>query len=338
LCLREVENFPYSGRCMKSKLITVIPVFNGERYILQTLESVARQTVRPDRLVVLDNCSTDGTENVVKGFSGLACEWVRNPKNLGLFGNCNRALEFARETEYLHLLCADDLIEPAFYETAMAELKSCDGLGMAYCLDERIDENNRRLSVSGKVSGDAEEIPQETFLKWKAEIANQAFSGSLLKTNGQESPCRFRLDMPILADVAFWAEWGRQCRKIVRLNQLLCKYRWHGENTTNVEMPGIQALVLDEWKVMQLNEQLRTTAPSLVRRFKLKGLFAVRTGIKARRIRALDNLPYAREIVESGRRISGPLAWYMGQMVVEARDLAVYGLLRRPRHPKNVFS
>jgi hypothetical protein len=106
----------------------------------------------------------------------------------------------------------------------------------------------------------------------------------------------------------------------------------------NVVMPGIQTLILDEWKVMQMNEQLRDGNSSLVRKFKLKGLFAVRTGIKAKRIRQQKNLSYSQDIVREGKRISGPLAWFMGQVVVETRDLLIYGLLRRPRHPKNVYS
>ena len=323
---------------MQAEILTVIPVYNGEKFIRQTLESVARQTLRPNRLIVLDNCSTDSTEQIVNGFQPIKCEWIRNPRNLGLFGNCNRALEFAPEAKYLHLLCADDLIAPGFYQVLTRELEPCDGLGLAYCLDERIDENDQRLSISGKATGNAEEIAVDTFLSRKAEIANQAFSGSLMKSNFQKSPCQFRLDMPILADVAFWAAGGKHCKRIVRVNQPLCQYRWHGDNTTHVVMPGVDALILDEWRVMQLNEQLRNGSSSLIRKFKLKGLFAVRTGIKAKRVLQQNNLGYSREIVREGKRIAGPLAWYMGQAVVEARDLLVYGLMRRPRHPRNVYS
>jgi hypothetical protein len=257
---------------------------------------------------------------------------------VGLFGNCNRALEFAGQTKYLHLLCADDLIEPSFYERLTRALDASDGFGLAYSLDERIDENDQRLSVSGKITGTPEEIPLDTFLSRKAEIANQAFSGSLMKTNYQKPPCQFRLDMPILADVAWWATFGKHCRKIIQVNEPLCKYRWHGDNTTNLVMPGMQALILDEWRVMQMNEQLRDQTPGLVRRFKLKGLFAVRTGIKAKRIRQQNNSAYSGDIVREGKQIAGPLAWYLGQVVVETRDLIIYGLLRRPRHPKNVYS
>jgi hypothetical protein len=247
-------------------------------------------------------------------------------------------LEFAPEAKYLHLLCADDLIEPDFYKVLLQQLESCGGFGLAYCLDERIDENDKRLSISGKADGSVVEIPVDAFLTRKAEIANQAFSGTIMKTNFQKAPCEFRLDMPILADVAFWAAWGKHCEKIIQVNQPLCKYRWHGDNTTNTVMPGMQALILDEWKVMQLNEQLRNGNSSFVRKFKLRGLFAVRTGIKAKRIRQQNNLDYSRQIVKEGKRISGPLAWYMGQVVVEGRDAVIYGLMRRPRHPKNVYS
>jgi len=56
---------------MKANIITVIPVFNGGKFIRQTLESVAKQTLRPDRLIVLDNCSTDDTEQIVRSFQDI---------------------------------------------------------------------------------------------------------------------------------------------------------------------------------------------------------------------------------------------------------------------------
>ncbi len=321
---------------MQSNLITVIPVYNGERFLLRTLHSVAAQTVRPDRLVVLDNCSTDGTEKIVREFPALKCEWICNPKNLGLFGNMNRALEFADQTRYLHILCADDLITPRFFETLVPTLESCEGFGLAYCLDERIDEQDEHLSCSGRFTGVVETVPVAVYLQQKGEIANQALSGTIYKTDFQKAPCRFRLDMPILADVVFYAEWGKHCRKIVKVNDTLAQYRWHGTNTSCELMPGLQALVLDEWKTMQLVEALRGPT-GWVRRCKLRGLFGVRSGIKARRMRQLGNRPYSREIVAAGRKISGLPLWFAAQGVVHTREFIVYGLMRRRRQPQNVF-
>jgi glycosyltransferase involved in cell wall biosynthesis len=322
---------------MQSKIITAIPVYNGEPFIVQTLQSLADQTLRPDRVVVLDNCSTDNTERLVKDFKPMQIEWRRNEANLGCFGNCNRALQLAPETEHLHILCADDAIAPEYYATLTRELADCNGFGLGYALDERIDEHNERLSISGKITGEVEVQAVADFLRQKAEIANQALSGSLLKTNCQKAPCAFRLDLPILADMMFWAEFGQFCQKIVRVHQPLVKYRWHGTNETSRLTPQVQSLVLDEWRVMQMIEQLRGADGDFVRSFKLKGLFAVRSGIKAKRFREQGNPDYSRQIVRAAREISGPLAWFLAQVLVNLRDVIVYRLGGRKKHPRNVY-
>ena len=45
----------------RARIISVIPVYNGKRFIRATLDSLAAQTLRPDRVIVLDDASTDGT-------------------------------------------------------------------------------------------------------------------------------------------------------------------------------------------------------------------------------------------------------------------------------------
>ena len=321
---------------MQSNIITVIPVYNGERFIQKTLESVAAQTVKPDRLIILDNCSTDSSPKIVQEFAGLKCEYIRNPSNIGLFGNMNRALEFADQTRHLHILCADDLITPKFFERLIPALENCNAYGLAFCLDERVDERGEHLSISGRVTGQTEEISVPNYLVQRGEIGNQALGGTIFKTNFKKMPCQFRMDMPILADMVFYAEYGKQCQKIAKVHDTLTQYRWHGTNQSCELMPGIQSLVLDEWKTMQLVEAMRGKT-SFVRSCKLKGLFGVRSGIKARRIRQLGNLKYSREIVAAGRNISGLPLWFAAQCVVHTREFIVYGLMRRRRMPQNVF-
>ena len=65
----------------------------------------------------------------------------------------NRCLDFATETDYLHILHADDYVSPTFYEVMSKTLEDCSGFGMAWCLDERVDDKNATLSVSGKADG-----------------------------------------------------------------------------------------------------------------------------------------------------------------------------------------
>src|SRR5579862_4202359 len=198
---------------MKSRIITAMPVYNNEEFILQTLESLARQTLRPDRVIVCDDGSADRTEAIVKDFKPIQCEWLPNPKRLGLFGNFNRCLDLGDQAEYLQILHADDTLEPDFYKTMVNVLEDCPGRGMAWCLDERIDEHNERLSISGKPDGAVEVLEMDDFLKKKAEIGTQAFVATLLKTCGQAPPCHFPTDMPILGDMVFWAHYGHHCKK-----------------------------------------------------------------------------------------------------------------------------
>jgi len=323
---------------MSPQIVTVIPVYNGEPFIIETLQSLAKQTLQPSRVVVMDGGSKDNTERIVKEFQAIQCEWVPEPKKLGSFGSMNHGLEYAPEAQYLQILHADDWIEPTFYEVMSRQLENCDGFGMAFCLDERIDENNHRLSISGKVDGKITELTRDDYLKHQSGFGNQAFAASLLKTNHQKTPCQFRLDLPIVADAVFWAEWATHCRKIVKVNLPLGKYRWHNANGTSLFTPKTECLVQDEWRAMQLMEGFRGREISPGRRLRLKALLAVRAGIKSKRIRQGGNPEQAREIAQAAKSITGGGIFLAAKALVEARDLAIYKIGGRTRHPKNIYS
>ena len=71
---------------------------------------------------------------------------------------------------------------------------------------------------------------------------------------------------------------------------------------------------------------------------KLKGLLAVRSGIKAKRVRQNGDAAYSRQIVQTARGITGQPLWLAGQALVELRDIYLFTILRRTRHPKNIYS
>jgi len=83
--------------------------FNGERFLLEQLESIARQTRLPDELVVCDDCSSDSTVTILNQFARRACFPVRifrNEENLGSTGNFERAIGLCRGN--LIALCDQD--------------------------------------------------------------------------------------------------------------------------------------------------------------------------------------------------------------------------------------
>jgi glycosyltransferase involved in cell wall biosynthesis len=324
---------------MRPFITTTLPVYNAQEFLAQALASLARQTRLPDRVVVIDNCSTDATPEIVKNFKGLPLEYIRNPQNLGVYGNFNRCLDFAAETDYLQILHADDLITPTYYEKMVPLLEDCDGYGMAWCLDERIDENGRWLSVSGKATGKIEVLDKDTFLRRKSEIGNQAFCATLLKTNRRPIPARFPEDLLIVGDAVYWAKYGVHCKTIVTLDLPLAQYRWHSSNETILRATKIQGLIIEERRVMAEVEALRDRPWSgMMRKQKLEGLFAVRSGIKAKRFRQLGKADYADQIDKTVRSYTGFPIWLAARALVELREIIVFKIGGRPRQPSNVYS
>ncbi len=92
------------------KVSVLIPAYNAEKYIGDTIQSVLDQTFQDFEVIVLDDCSTDSTNEVVKGF-GAKDDRIRlfkNKTNLGIAGTRNKLLEYA-SGKYLAILDADDL-------------------------------------------------------------------------------------------------------------------------------------------------------------------------------------------------------------------------------------
>lgn len=99
-----------------SPLVSVcIPVFNGKKYISETISSIVAQGYPNVEILVQDNASTDGTwellESIAKENPNLKLE--RNEKNVGMAPNWNLAINRAKG-DYVMLLSADDLLEPGF--------------------------------------------------------------------------------------------------------------------------------------------------------------------------------------------------------------------------------
>jgi len=308
----------WSERCDPT-LITVIPVFNGARYIAQTLQSVARQTRRPDRCIILDNCSTDDTREVVCRFHDMECEWHENPTNLGLFGNFNRALDFAKEADYLHILCADDMVKPTFYQRCIEVSRQEPGRAMIYSQTELVNQEGNHLPFTylhGSPPRRARSIAVKKVLIARAEL-RAFYPGVVLKTNRQSSPCHFLGDVPHLGDHIFWGTWATHCSQVFELPDVLFQYRLHETNETKRNAKSLQAYVADEWRAMQIMASL--LAEHGLKRWyriqKLKCIFAARSQVKIRETK--DASPdFAARIEKLTKAVVGTLYWGLGDIAV----------------------
>jgi glycosyltransferase involved in cell wall biosynthesis len=88
-----------------------IPVYNGRDLVSRAVESALAQNISGLEIVVIDNCSTDGTWAVLERYRDPRLRRLRNDVNIGLFPNLNRCLQEARGA-YLRILCCDDALIP----------------------------------------------------------------------------------------------------------------------------------------------------------------------------------------------------------------------------------
>lgn len=106
-----------------------IPTYNRATMTLPaTLRSALAQSYSNVEIIVSDNCSTDETESVVRGF-GSAIQYFRQSENLGLNGNLNACVDRA-SGDYVLLLHDDDLIDPDFVEACMAAVSDSRSVGL----------------------------------------------------------------------------------------------------------------------------------------------------------------------------------------------------------------
>lgn len=86
-------------------------VYNGTRYLREAIDSVLSQDFQDFELVIVDDCSTDGTPEMIAGYGDARIVYLRNPRNAGQTASLNTALRAAR-APYIARIDADDAYQP----------------------------------------------------------------------------------------------------------------------------------------------------------------------------------------------------------------------------------
>ncbi len=117
-----------------SPLVTIgLPVYNSEKYLQQSLDSLLGQTYSNFILIISDNASTDGTADICRRYaaSDSRVRYHRNEVNIGNPGNFNRVFHLCT-TKYLKWSTSDDLWAPTFLERAMEVMESDESIALCY--------------------------------------------------------------------------------------------------------------------------------------------------------------------------------------------------------------
>ena len=217
------------------KVSICIPTFNGAGYIREVIDSVLQQEYQDFEIVIVDNCSTDQTAAVVKEFSSRYenIRFFRNEENIGLAGNLNRCLEYARG-EYIKYLCVDDLLLPGCLEQMAAALDEHPTVSLV--CGGRLSINEAGLAFGlRRYSSRKEVIPGNKVIT--RCLFGGCFIGEPTAVMFRKSDmlARFRVDLPQLMDMEMWFRL-LEGRELLSIETPLCAIRFHESQMTRINI------------------------------------------------------------------------------------------------------
>ena len=229
---------------------TIITVYNLEKYIEEALQSVFSQTRLPDEIVVIDDCSTDNSAEILSNFSSRI-KYIRMPKNSGVLMAFIRGIEESTG-DILTFLDGDDIwcpnkvekIEKAFAENKNRILVTHDyecinGDGENRSYSDQTHFNTQRIVKEAANLDQMDELLRNSILSFKGVWLGSAFSLRRSCFNVNEFK-ELMMEMPDYNSsyqdhpIATYVVLQNKRKKIFYIDEILFKYRIFGTNSSGV--------------------------------------------------------------------------------------------------------
>ena len=125
----------------------IMPAYNSEKFIRQAVDSILGQTFTNYELIVVEDCSTDKTLDILNEYSSenSRITLIRNEKNSGVSYSRNRAISIATG-EYIAFLDSDDMWDNQKLEKQVNYVKSNPNADFVFTGSAFIDENDKPLN------------------------------------------------------------------------------------------------------------------------------------------------------------------------------------------------
>jgi len=233
----------------RPKISVCIPTYNYAEYIGQAIDSVLMQDYDDYELIIIDDCSSDTTCEVLEGYIKKGDPRIRlviNETNRGLVGNWNYSLELARG-EYIKFLFADDF------------LVGSDALRRMSAL---LDADPRVALVStARIVVDAHSVPQKLFVHYETDRSISGTSvieeclSCIKNLIGEPSAVMFRKNLATrgfntaykqLVDLEMWFHILEQ-GDYSYICQPLCSFRIHDKQQTAVNRKDPRLILETGW-------------------------------------------------------------------------------------------
>ncbi len=221
----------------------IIPVYNSERYINKTLDSVLAQTYKLIEIVLVDDCSTDNTEQLINEYTEKHdnITYYQLKKNSGAAIARNKALELAKG-RYFAFLDSDDLWYPQKINKQLTLMKQ-KNISICYTAIEMIDENDRLIKGKRNVleKVDYNFLLKNTMLATSTIVIDRKLVGSF--------------EMPLIRsgqDYATWLQLMRNGTNAHGINEVLVKYRKSRNSLSSNKIKGIKKV----WDIQVKQEKI----------------------------------------------------------------------------------
>ncbi len=209
-----------------------IPNYNNAEYVGEAIQSALDQTYNNIEVIVVDNCSTDNSWEVINTYSSdLRVKIYQNKTNIGMVGNFREALRKSYG-RYISFLCSDDLIKKDTIEKLVLKLEKNSEFAFAFGNVEYIG------SRKGQSNFKFHEILQKG--EWIKESikagGNKTYLVGTVFRKIEEIPEDTIVDL-VFFDWYLWLRLGKG--KVAFTNNIVGCHRYHSKNQTGLLTPGI---------------------------------------------------------------------------------------------------
>ena len=209
------------------KISIILPVYNAEKYISQTLDSIINQSFSDYELIIIDDGSTDDSSKIINNYRDDRIKYYKNIKNSGIVFSLNRGLEIA-SSEYIARIDSDDICLKDRLLHQFEFLEANKNVGVCSCNIKYIDASgNEGEIIKMPLSSDETKI---NFLFGNPIIhpASMFRRELALRVGG------YTVGMEPAEDYDFWLKLSEIC-DIQNINEVLLKYRVHSTNYSKIK-------------------------------------------------------------------------------------------------------
>ncbi|UCF62697.1 MAG: glycosyltransferase [bacterium] len=204
----------------KSKISVITVVFNGEKYLEQTIKSVLDQTYKNVEYLIIDGGSTDGTLAIIKRYESQIDYWVSELDN-GIFDAMNKGIARA-SGELINLLNADDFLEPDTLESVAERYHSINQPCVIYGHASALDDKNQ-------VAAEMYSHPKY----WRGMTINH--QSMFVHKEVYQSVGLYDTQYRYAGDYDFLVRTFRQNIPYFIIDKVMVHYRLSGQSTNNPE-------------------------------------------------------------------------------------------------------